>query len=1457
MRSKLSAIAWVSFMAAIMLLGALPASGALEGPRDAARLLASEPGAGAAGSPAMKLWLQVQTYDPILERLALPGPLFTKDPDGLYIVQFRGAPQDAWIDEVESMGGVLLGYIPDNAYIADLPPAARLALTGLESVRWVGPYHPGLRVQPALWSLTTDRMDVAVLTLGDVVATARAFLRLGGSSAVVGTSVVQGSLPRAALLSLARDPSVCWIDEMIEPELMNENSARLVGARQSGADGPYRPNQRYMWSYNTSATPAAPEGTTGEGYIISIADTGLDTDHANVANHLPTKNYVGGDVNQDSYGHGTHVAGTAAGTGTPMAGDSGVAGKYIGVAPGATIFMQKIFEGFSFYEGFDVIGRDASQAGAVVNSNSWGDYFGGRYGSYEVMYDTMVLDAQPAVTGAQPLVFCFSAGNAGPGEKTMGSPAAAKNVIAIGATGDNHQGHAGSTIADFSSRGPCADGRIKPDVVTPGYDVISSAAHPSMIPFQPPADGGQSWTYMSGTSMSCPSAAGCVALVYDWCENQWSHTPSPAMVKALLINGADKLTADSTYPGNNAGWGRINLTSLHEHPYYRTYFYDEQTALTTGASMMYVFEVKPGQRQFKVSLVWSDYPGTPSASKALVSDLDMTVTSPTGQVYKGNSFNGQGFSIEGGQNDTVNNVEKFVSPLAVEGYWMVQVRATNTPNGAQKYALVATGDLSDQWQDIAPANVTLSASSPDEGERVTFSGEVLCLGTSAVANVNYKVSIRNVNTSQETVFESGKVPSMSPGQTRSFSHYWTATRGWWEFVVSADLGAGVTEFSKSNNLLKMPAFVKGYGLVAELSATAVSVWPGRESTIDVSVLNTGNVLDTYTLATEGVPVAWVGAVASPDTTLGPDRSGIIPLSVIPPVASKAGDSFTMSVLVTSRGNSSYRQRLPFTVSVGHIYGVDSVLVKESRSIFPGKFVVHQFNITNTGNGQDTYTVEVGGLPLGWTADLSDTQLLLEDNVTKVVSVTVTAPEQALMNEMATLDIQVLSQGGTAKSLDARTRVKQVRGLDLNVTIESVIMPGGKVYYTVVVTNLGNGIDSFSYKVVLPRGWRTDFPDTDLALDAYEVFTHHSGEITCPASALAGTYELSFSLATIDQVVERTAEVRVQDVYVMRSLLLAGSSAMYPGNETTYVVEVYNLGNLPTVFGFELKGAPSTWGVTYGVREQTIGVNARAQFTVTLAPPKTTATGFQNLSYVITYGDDRKATEGLSLYLIELPSEVTGGGGGGTGWAMWAAIGIVLLLVVLVAIVLVMRRRRETPSSKELAAVEAAAYGASQDEYAGEGGEEGEEDEEGEEVEEGEGDHDYSLLAQSQAAPAPAPGRAPRSRPLPPPPPGTYGTAPMPAARPRPRPPPPPPPPPAEVAQPRTTEELLAGTQVMHRESTTYDLYSRDRTYASGATIARAPEPIYVGDCQYCGARVLEHASGMLICENCGAQFQRE
>ena len=109
--------------------------------------------------------------------------------------------------------------------------------------------------------------------------------------------------------------------------------------------------------------------------------------------------------------------------------------------------------------------RDAVRAGAKIGANSWGNDVQGEYDIDAAQFDELVRDADPATAGDQPYILEFSAGNAGPDAETMDSPASAKNVIATGAS-ENVPGTLAETyglyadgpdtMADFSSRGPCA-----------------------------------------------------------------------------------------------------------------------------------------------------------------------------------------------------------------------------------------------------------------------------------------------------------------------------------------------------------------------------------------------------------------------------------------------------------------------------------------------------------------------------------------------------------------------------------------------------------------------------------------------------------------------------------------------------------------------------------------------------------------------------------------------------------------------------------------------------------------------------------------------------------------------------------------------------------------------------------------------------------------------------------------
>src|SRR6185312_7390468 len=153
---------------------------------------------------------------------------------------------------------------------------------------------------------------------------------------------------------------------------------------------------------------------------------------------------------------------------------------------GANLFVERIFDDsaneVSPFPSDETLTHDAVRHGAKIGSNSWGNDVQGDYDIDAAQFDELVRDADAGTAGDQPYVLEFSAGNAGPDSQTVDSPASAKNVIATGAS-ENVPGTLAltyglyadgpDTMADFSSRGPCEDGRIKPDLVAPGTWIAS------------------------------------------------------------------------------------------------------------------------------------------------------------------------------------------------------------------------------------------------------------------------------------------------------------------------------------------------------------------------------------------------------------------------------------------------------------------------------------------------------------------------------------------------------------------------------------------------------------------------------------------------------------------------------------------------------------------------------------------------------------------------------------------------------------------------------------------------------------------------------------------------------------------------------------------------------------------------------------------------------------------------
>ncbi len=150
-----------------------------------------------------------------------------------------------------------------------------------------------------------------------------------------------------------------------------------------------------------------------------------------------------------------------------------------------------------------------------------------------------------------------SAGNDGAGGSTAsGLPTGAYNIITVGATGSDANGNPSedySRIASYSTTGPTADGRSKPDIVAPG----------SLI--RMPIEGG-GWGIGDGTSFATPIVAGGAALLIDMGQDL-GHSTAPEVIKSVLLNSADKLSGwshTSTQPLDfSQGAGQLNLENAY------------------------------------------------------------------------------------------------------------------------------------------------------------------------------------------------------------------------------------------------------------------------------------------------------------------------------------------------------------------------------------------------------------------------------------------------------------------------------------------------------------------------------------------------------------------------------------------------------------------------------------------------------------------------------------------------------------------------------------------------------------------------------------------------------------------------------------------------------------------------------------------------------------------------------
>ncbi|MGQ0537088.1 MAG: S8 family peptidase [Methanobacteriota archaeon] len=338
----------------------------------------------------------------------------------------------------------------------------------------------------------------------------------------------------------------------VVPTLLVETPRTLLPAIAAAPGVVFVEADRPMWPLLDESRPLVRGdgairngGASGRGVAVAVLDSGIDGTHPDLqrkviasydatAPRSPSPPLPGSGVPvvpEYTGGHGTHVAGIVAGTGTQSR------GRYMGIAPGASIVNVKVF--------------DRTTDGSASRVLSGIDWVLDRKDEYGIRVMQMSLGGEPTdgtdavsrainVATARGVLTVAAAGNHGPDERSVRVPGVAARALTVGAVDKSLR------IASFSSRGPTLDDRAKPDLSAPGVQITST------LPVT--AGRGDHYGALTGTSMASPHAAGAAALLFEV-----NPRLSPEMAKWILLAtsagaGPQPHRWDAGY-----GWGLLNV----------------------------------------------------------------------------------------------------------------------------------------------------------------------------------------------------------------------------------------------------------------------------------------------------------------------------------------------------------------------------------------------------------------------------------------------------------------------------------------------------------------------------------------------------------------------------------------------------------------------------------------------------------------------------------------------------------------------------------------------------------------------------------------------------------------------------------------------------------------------------------------------------------------------------------
>ncbi|MFK7787264.1 MAG: S8 family serine peptidase, partial [Crocinitomicaceae bacterium] len=565
------------------------------------------------------------------------------------LIQFSEIPTEEVKQTLSLSGITLISYVPKNAYFAQITSSANWQVLVDSKMVAVSDIKSSFKLSRDLvnkqyqdWAKIGDnriRLNGKFFSSFSKTTIEANLTNIGAKVESINDAQIARFSIDISKLEDAFDLGAFYYFEQIDPPSLPENLVGVTNHRSNTLASSYANGLHY----------------TGNGVTVMLQDNSRLDEHIDY-----TGRFINDGSATNSGDHGEHCGGIIAGAGNidPTA---------RGMAYGAEVLVYG-----SSNNNFNDVPTLYNSSNMRITSKSYGN-------GTNAGYTTLASELDEQVRLMPELIHVFSGGNSNGGGSTAagsqwfnvtGGHKAGKNVLAVGNLTRF------DVISNSSSRGPSADGRIKPDICAVGSSVYST--------IDP-----NNYGTKSGTSMACPGVAGVLAQLYEaYKDLNGGSNPESALMKASILNTADDL--GNSGPDFIYGWGRINARRAFDVLSNNQYFSGN---ISQGTNISHSITVPAGIEQIRVMVHWSDYEAVPNASQVLVNDINMTVVSPsnvtTNPWILDNTPNSTLLNMPAVQGvDHTNNMEQVTIDTPLPGVYTINLNGFAIPSGPQKYYVV-------------------------------------------------------------------------------------------------------------------------------------------------------------------------------------------------------------------------------------------------------------------------------------------------------------------------------------------------------------------------------------------------------------------------------------------------------------------------------------------------------------------------------------------------------------------------------------------------------------------------------------------------------------------------------------------------------------------------------------------------------------------------------------------------